>query len=192
MSEHIDEQISEFIDDEMSAEECEFFVRRLARDDGARVRYLRYQLIGAAMRGEHLRANAAGLGQRIAAARDEFTAPVRAGGFGWFTAGRAAIGAGIAASVALVAVLGLRLTAVDPAADGFASGFADGLAASEAPSYVVPAASAETPPLVPLQAEVAGIQYLIHHTGYSSGLNRTIMRSSVVAGPESDASGVTD
>ncbi len=192
MSEHIDEQISEFIDDEMSAEECEFFVRRLARDEGARERYRRYHLIGAAMRGEHVGANAALLGQRLDAALDgRPPAAARAGAFGWFTAGRAAIGAGIAASVALVAVLGLRLTALDPAAEGSSAS----VAANEAPSYVVPAASAETPPLVPLQAEVAGIQYLIHHTGYSSGLNRTIMRSSVVAGPESDAaaaSGVAD
>ena len=44
MSDQFKEQISQFIDDEMSVEEGEFFVRRLQRDDEAR------QMATAAMR----------------------------------------------------------------------------------------------------------------------------------------------
>jgi sigma-E factor negative regulatory protein RseA len=190
MSERIDEQISEFIDDEMSAEGCEFFVRRLGRDADARSRYLRYQLIGAAMRGELLLTNAASRAYPASPVVAQDDRAVRARAPAWLTGGRAAVGAGIAASVALVAVAGLRLanfTPDDP--------LPAGTLATEAPSYVVPPPAFDAQSLVPLQGEVTGIQYLIHHTRYSSGLNSTIMRSSVVAGPDTsgvDFSEVTD
>jgi len=178
MSEHFDEQLSEFIDDEMSAEECEFFVRRLQRDSGARGRYLRYQLIGAVVRGEHIRPHAAARGGAVPGAGPARPAPARRR-----LGGRLAFGTGIAASVALVAVLGLRFANVEP--NGTAPGPGGGLAAdadsSVPPSYVVPASTTEAPRLVGLPAEVTGIQLLLHHTPYSSGLNRTLLHSSVVA-----------
>lgn len=191
MSEHINEQVSEFIDDEMSAEGCEFFVRRLGRDGEAKSRFLRYQLIGAAMRGEHLAANAAFRAQGAAPVprrRAEDARVERRQTRAWFTGGRAAVGAGIAASVALAAVVGLRFANVTPE-----DALSEGQFASEAPSYVVPPAGGDNPSLVPLQGEVTGIQYLMHHTRFSSGLNSTMMRSSVVAGPnDADDIGVTD
>jgi negative regulator of sigma E activity len=89
MSDHIDEQISEFVDDEMSVEKCDFFVRRLQRDTDARDRFLRYQLIGAVMRGEQLNARLEPVEIPRAA-----SSPMLAR-------------AGIAASVVLAAVVGL-------------------------------------------------------------------------------------
>lgn len=181
MSDQFNEQISEFIDDEMSAEESEFFVRRLQRDAGARRQFLRYQLIGAAMRGEHFHPRAGELGIRLEQAieRDESSArrskPVT----------RLAAGAGIAASVALVAVFGLRYAYLGPSSLGAGSS-ATSAGLLDAPSYVVPSGAAEPQPLVRVGAEVTGIQYLIHHARYTSGLSRTIMQSSVLAGQDAD------
>jgi negative regulator of sigma E activity len=89
MSEHIHEQTSEFVDDEMSVEECDFFVRRLQRDGDARKRFLRYQLIGAVLRGEqpHPRQESGEINRAV-------SSPVLAR-------------AGIAASVVLAAMVGL-------------------------------------------------------------------------------------
>ncbi|HUF73093.1 MAG TPA: sigma-E factor negative regulatory protein [Gammaproteobacteria bacterium] len=195
MSDQFNEQISQFIDDEMSVDESEFFVRRLQRDVEARRRYLRYQLIGAAMRGEHFHPGATELGLRLGQAidRDESAARSR-------SATRLATGVGIAASVAVVALFGFRFAdlgsdslAADPAA---ASDFSDAPAAAsnlaDAPSYVMPSAAAEIQPLVRVGGEATGIQYLIHHARYSSGLSRTIMQSSVVAGQESDPTESTE
>jgi hypothetical protein len=177
MTDQFNEQVSEFIDDEMSVEESEFFVRRLQRDPEARHQYLRYQMIGAAMRGEHFHPGAAELGRRLEQAieRDASTARSRAGA-------RLAAGVGIAASVAIVAVFGLRQIYLGPGSD--ASGASAGL--FDAPSYVVPPGPTESAPLVQVGGEVTGIQYLIHHARYTSGVSRTIMQSSVVAGQETD------
>lgn len=177
MTDQFNEQISEFIDDEMSVDESEFFVRRLQRDPEARHQYLRYQLIGAAMRGEHFHPGAAELGLRLEQAieRDASTARARAGA-------RLAAGVGIAASVAVVAVFGLRLVYLGP--ESPVSAASAGL--FDAPSYVVPPGPTESAPLVRVEGEVTGIQYLIHHARYTSGVSRTIMQSSVVAGQEND------
>jgi len=176
MSDQFNEQISEFIDDEMSVEESEFFVRRLQRDAEARRRYLRFQMIGAALRGEHFHPAATELGLRLEEAieRDASAARSRTGA-------RLAAGVGIAASVAVVAVFGLRYAYLG-SGSLMAAGSDDGLL--DAPSYVVPPDSGETAPLVRLGGEVTGIQYLIHHARYTSGVSRTIMQSSVVAGQE--------
>ena len=179
MSDQFNEQISEFIDDEMSVEQSEFFVRRLQRDAEARRRYLRYQLIGAAMRGEHFHPGATELGLRLGQAldRDESAARSR-------SVAVLATGVGIAASVAIVAVFGLRFANVG--ADSLPADPAAASDLSAAPSYVLPSGTAEIQPLVRVGGEVTGIQYLIHHARYSSGLSRTIMQSNVVAGQESD------
>ena len=52
MTESIQDQVSAFIDDELSAEECAFFVRRLERDPEARRQLIRYTTMGAVLRGE--------------------------------------------------------------------------------------------------------------------------------------------
>lgn len=168
MSEHLDEQISQFIDDEMSAEECEFFVRRLQRDGESRARYLRYQLIGAAVRGEHIHRNAAELRRRLDAAICTDSHGVAEPQS--FRSRRFVVGAGIAAVVALVAAAVLvEIRTLGTRAPGNTTSLATLVDSS------VAGRPADDP------AELTGIQYLIHHTGYSSGLNRTLVHSSVVA-----------
>lgn len=180
MSENFNEQISRFIDDEMSAEESEFFVRRLQRDDQARQQYLRYQLIGAAARGEYLHPGASDLGRRLEQALDVPEVPNRSRQSSWT---RIAGGAGIAASVALVAVFGLRLVSLGPDAADSAAEFAAGL---EQPSYVVPDSAPESQEFVRVPAQLTGMQFLIHHARYTSGVSRTIMQSSMIAAQETD------
>ena len=174
MSEHFDEQISEFIDDEMSPEQCEFFVRRLQRDEGARARYMRYQLIGAAVRGEHIQHNASELRHRLEAAlaRDASAAPVpmRA-----VAGNRLVAAAGIAAGLALFAAIGWRVAMLDMPRQVDADEFAAAVAGS-------PATAATSP--VSLDGSAFAGQILMTHAGYSSAFNRTFVQSSVLAAPE--------
>lgn len=188
MTEQFDEQISEFIDDEMSLEECEFFVRRLQRDDASRSRYMRYQMIGAAVRGEYL----AGIRKRVAAEVPVAKGRMRAPGSFGATAGRYAAGLGIAASVALVAVIGLRGLGTDSSLADGATGSSLTADSLEPASYVVPDSSIEAQQLVRVPTEVRGIQYLFQHTAFASGLNRTIMHSSVVAAQDEDVAAETE
>jgi negative regulator of sigma E activity len=130
----------------MSVEECDFFVRRLQRDGDARMRFLRYQLIGAVLRGEqlHSRPESGEIHRTV-------SSPVLAR-------------AGIAASVVLAAIVGL------------VSG----------DSTLLPQRVSESVQQIGAQADVTGIQYLIHHMGTSTGLSRTLMHSSVFSAIESD------
>ena len=132
MSEQIQDQISAFTDDELSAEECAFLVRRLERDPKTRDSVLRYSIIGAALRGELPNPDPDVLRRRVRAELDgvraleqvrESTA-VRSRYF------RPAVGLGIAASVAVAALALLNtvnspLDASDPVSQvaGVASGF---------------------------------------------------------------------
>ena len=186
MGEYFDEQISEFIDDEMSVDECEFFVRRLQRDDEARGRYLRYTLIGAAVRGEHVQRHSSELRRRLEAALAADPVPPLA--VGRRRVGNSLIvGAGLAAGVALFAVVGMRMAGIDMLADDER----DFLAAISAPNRTLAAPPAgRTEPFAGAPAQVDGIQYVLHHTGYSSSLNRTIMQSSLVAARENDTDDV--
>jgi len=178
MSDQFNEQISEFIDDEMAGDECDFFVRRLQRDDEARDRYLRYQLIGTMMRGEHASLGA-DIARRVNSAINEEAQPERQSVRG----GRLAAGFGIAASLALVALAGYLLL-------GSGDTIAPETADTAAPGTGMPvlATGIETAQLANAPTPVTGIQYLFHHTNYTSGLNRTIMHSSVVAGSGEDVS----
>lgn len=146
MSEHIDEQVSEFVDDEMSIEECDFFVRRLQRDDDTRARFMRYQLIRAVIRGDRIQTIIDVPVSREAASPSRF------------------FRAGIAASLIIAAVF------------GFVAGDST-LNASGITDYSS---------LTRVQSDVTGVQYLIHHMGSSSGLNRTLMHASVFSGADSD------
>jgi sigma-E factor negative regulatory protein RseA len=182
MSEHFDEQISEFIDDEMSAGECEFFVRRLQRDEAARGRYLRYQLIGAAMRGEHLQHNASELQGRLARALAEDAASSSETGRG-IVGTRLVAGAGIAAGLLLFAAIGFGIAELGRFPGSDTEDFS--ASATKAPSMVAtPARSGDAGAFAGSPSQVTGIQYLLHHTVYSSGLNRTIMQSGLVAARE--------
>lgn len=173
MSEQFDEQISQFIDDEMTTEECEFFVRRLQRDTEARACYRRYQLIGTVLRGDHEPLSRAIAGRLPAAGA--VTGPARQAN-GWQA--RSGLGIGLAASVAFMAVLVLAIFGIERVSEQDLT--------AQAAVDSAPSGAGRTLRLLPPEAEETGIQYLIHHTVYSSGLPRTIMRSGFVAAPAVD------
>jgi sigma-E factor negative regulatory protein RseA len=181
MSEQINDQISAFIDNELSADESALLVRRFERDTEARTRAMRYTLIGASLRGELLEPHPSILRQRIAAALSGNVAPSlprRERVAERWT--RPLLGVGIAATVAIVAIGALRT--LNEASLPSASGppvAAVPLQARDpvaAPSYVVPVATTDAPP--PVAPRLTN--YLMHHGEFASGLTRTSVSSNVV------------
>src|SRR5262249_27827330 len=140
----ISDQTSAFIDDELSDEETAFLLRRFERDADARNRALRYTMIGAALRNELLPDHST-LRRRIAVALTGNPLPAqRATPVRWRSRYlRPLVGVGIAASVAVASIAGLR--ALNDARVG-AAGAGAALSAAPlqtrandtAPSYVVP------------------------------------------------------
>lgn len=184
MTEHIQDQLSAFIDDELSEEETAFLVRRLERDAAARGQLARYALIGAALKGELLQPHPWVLQQRIAAALDGApaiaprAAAKRRGHR--LAASRPLIGAGIAAAVAVAAIGLLRYTGEPDVPQIAQSGFTTlGAPArwSEPESYVVPQDSDFAPPI---QLPIRLTNYLVNHGEYASHLSRTSVHSNVV------------
>ncbi|HEX6997080.1 MAG TPA: sigma-E factor negative regulatory protein [Gammaproteobacteria bacterium] len=191
MTEPVHDQLSAFIDDELSEEESAFLVRRLERDPAARDRLIRYSIIGAALRGELLQPDPLFLRRRIQAALDGapkavFPAPpaartprlarLRGGGIA-----RPLAGVGIAATVAAAAI-GLLRYGGDDAADGTPAAPAHTLTASqwrEPESYVVPAQ--EAAPRERRELPIRLTNYLVQHGQYASHLNRTAVHSNVIS-----------
>ncbi len=186
MTEQIQDQISAFSDDELSAEECAFLVRRLERDPESRRKASRYSIIGAALRGEvlapepdvlrrRIQAELGGLPAAAAQTHDPTTVPSP------FL--RPALGFGIAATVAVVALLalgGLNRSAIVDDPSGLVARDASNANANAALSYVVPqeAAGDSLPANQPLDIRLTN--YLLTHGTYAPGLTRTSIHSKVV------------
>jgi sigma-E factor negative regulatory protein RseA len=126
MSDEIREQLSALVDDELNELERPLLLGRLQRDAGLRERFGRYQLIGEVLRGAGRTATLSVAGRvRDALEREQPgpLVPARRAGYPW----KPLAGVGVAASVALVAVLAvttLRDSAVDnppPLASGEAA-----------------------------------------------------------------------
>jgi sigma-E factor negative regulatory protein RseA len=183
MTDQINDQISAFIDNELSADESALLVRRFERDTEARTRAMRYTLIGASLRGELLEPHPSVLRQRVAAALSGGAAPTSPKARERWTDrwARPLLGVGIAATVAVVAVGTLR--SLNEAA--FAPGDVAPLAGVplqvsdpvNAPIYVVPTDSdpEQSRTVAPRLAN-----YLMHHGEFASGLTRTSVNSNVV------------
>jgi negative regulator of sigma E activity len=188
MTEEINDQVSAFIDDELSEQECAFLVRRFDHDPAVRSKALRYTVIGSALRSELLQPDPAILRRRIAGAIDGApgAVPVRVAGSRWAAArfARPMLGVGIAASVALGAIFGLRT--LNDARLGTGAGIdpeqttAD-TRAEPAPSYVVPQDVSESRVVTPPYRLT---NYLVRHGEYASGLSRTSVHSNVVGAAE--------
>jgi sigma-E factor negative regulatory protein RseA len=185
MTDQINDQISAFIDNELSAHESSLLVRRFERDTEARARAMRYTLIGAALRGELLEPHPSVLRQRVAAALSGAPAatlpkPRERWTDRW---ARPLLGVGIAASVAVVAIGTLRSlneAAVSPAASStpLAASPRQERDAAPAQLYVVPELSQQSGTVAPIRLT----NYLMHHGEYASGLTRTSVNSNVVGG----------
>src|SRR5262245_47992792 len=108
MSELLREQMSAFCDDALPAEESALLVRRLESDGELMKTFACYQLIGASMRREP---DASALAARVRSAlQGEPLAPVRRRAVHWQALLRPAVGVSLAATVALLAITGVRLT----------------------------------------------------------------------------------
>jgi anti-sigma factor RsiW len=194
MTDQINDQISAFIDDELSAEESALLVRRFERDPDARARALRYTLIGSALRGELLEPHPSVLRQRVAAGLNGTAPAAPKRRIATATVNRPLAGFGIAATVALVAIGSLRLLNGVPAETG-TTAVADIAAplpvrqAAEAPSYVVPRDIAEPRVAAP---PIRLTNYLMHHGVYASSLTRTTVNSNVVGASAETVSAVID
>ncbi len=109
MNDALKTQISAFVDGELPASEAEMLTRRLSKDAELRGQAGAYLAIGRLMRGEHSVAGSAGLRERIALAlesEDQLAAVDTAGQASRWQ--RPAAGIAIAASVAVLALVGLR------------------------------------------------------------------------------------
>jgi len=184
MTDQISDQISAFIDNELTADESALLVRRFERDTEARARAMRYTLIGASLRGELLEPHPSVLRERVAAAlsgapaanvqkvRERSTAR-------W---ARPLLGLGIAATVAVAAIGTLRSlneAAVSPGVSApLAASQRQALEAAQAQLYVVPEPSDLSGTVAPIRLT----NYLMHHGEYASGLTRTSVTSNVVGG----------
>ncbi len=188
MSRDIEDQISAFADDELSAEECEFLVRRLERDPEKREKMLRYAVIGASLRGDLLDPDPDILRNRLRQTLDGVSlvpapASETSGPGARFL--RPVLGTGIAAAAAVLGLLAIYNSAdvdYDEAAPAMAAEQAPVDVA--APSFVVPQDA--TINLVvsdsSIQPPATLTNYLVRHGEYAIGIGRTSIHSNVVSG----------
>ena len=185
MNEQFQEQVSAFTDDEVSAEECAFLVRRLEQDSEFRDRALRYSMIGAAMRGELLNPDPDLLRRRVHEELDGIssTGHERASPVAPRRLIRPAAGFGIAAGVAVAALVALSFAnrPVDPV-DPSRLMTGDVPVADDPVSYIVPEEPVGT--LVSGNSMSASpirlTNYMITHGEYASGFGRTSIHTNVI------------
>jgi negative regulator of sigma E activity len=189
MTDQINDQISAFIDDELSDEESAFLLRRFERDPDARNQAVRYTMIGSALRNELLGPDHAVLRRRIAVALtgQPLPAAARPAAPHWSARyARPLLGFGIAASVAVAAIVGLRSlndARVAPSGTETAANVVPLQVRQDAApaSYVVPQEVADAPAVAPA---IRLTNYLVHHGEYASRLSRTSVHSNVVGAAE--------
>jgi sigma-E factor negative regulatory protein RseA len=183
MTDKVHDQISAFVDDELSEQQSAFLVRRFEHDSDARGQAVRYTLIGSALRNELLQPDPAILLRRISSVLDG-AAPIAVRAPRRWSAGfvRPLAGLAIAAGVASIAIFGLQ-TLNDTRVDSSSAVVAPHSVAEaiEPASYVVPLEAAPAHPVTP---PIRLTNYLVHHGEYTSGLSRTSVHSNVVGAPE--------
>ena len=183
MTDQINDQISAFIDNELSADESALLVRRFERDSDARARAMRYTLIGASLRGELLEPHPSVLRQRISAALSGNMAPSAPRAREPWTDrwARPLLGVGIAATVAVVAIgtlQSLNEASVVPSGLPITSIPVQAGERVVEPSYTVPQVTGDERVDVPIRLT----NYLMHHGEFASGLTRTSVNSNVLGG----------
>jgi len=137
MNDAIRMQISAFVDGELPDNEADLLLRRMGQDAELRQKVAEYLAIGRAMRGEASVAGVDRIHERVSAAIDDkpFEHEVEATGPPPAKAIRPLAGIAIAATVALLAIFGLRQTMSVDGADRAAP---EGTVAKEASGYTVP------------------------------------------------------
>jgi len=177
MSRTIEEQLSEFLDDELPPMEEELLLRRLEQGSGHRARLSRFTLIGEVMRGNVTNCARPDFAQRVSdavAAESEHAGqpppPARVSRGGWRYAGF-----GLAAGIAAVAAVLLA----GGGASGPGSATTEPVATPVAQPLRFDEFDAERLPRSRL-APARLTAYLVSHGDYSRGLSRQIMNSHVV------------
>ncbi len=162
-------QLSALVDDHLADREIDLVLRRLSRDDDARSRWERYHLISDVIQGHLPAAFDTDFAARVRRAIEAEPLPQPVGRPlpAWY---KPVTGFGLAASVALVALFGLKLNQTDilqPAAP-----FAITPTTLSSPTAALPIQTvATTQPLVtparePVETRLTS--YLVNHNGYAS------------------------
>jgi hypothetical protein len=127
MNDAIKMQISAFVDGELPENEAQLLLRRMSQDRQLRQQAAAYLMIGRSLRGERSVAGMTSLRERIAAAIDDNAAAEDPAATGAESPRylRPLLGLAIAASVALVAIVGLQRTSHVPASQPPAGAVAD-------------------------------------------------------------------
>lgn len=189
MDERIHEQISAFLDDELSAEESAFLVRRLTSDTLAHQQTVRYAAIGSVLRRESPLANSGVLRERIHAVLDGVPSahgPVRTQSPRSARWVRMVAGMSVAASVAVAALLGLRTMVGSQPEPVSASALVPG-AWEEPSSYVVPGDAARGLPVVTAPPPIELTNMIMQHGQFTSSVNRASVQTSVLSNTENES-----
>lgn len=180
MTEQIQDQLSAFVDDELPYDECDFLVRRLALDRSARKRIIRYEAIGAALRGEPLASYPGVLGRRLHEAIDagsELGNPSRR------SRARLVGALFVLAGAALLAAAGFRAGYRPGAAELVSQSSLQEVDVGALPGYAVPAEVAEQRLASPT---VMLTHYLLQHGEYASRVGHASVDSHAVISADFD------
>ncbi len=190
MNEELDSQLSAMFDDELPAAECELLARRLSRDDALKARWSRYAVIGAVIRSERGVVLQSAVAGRVNEALTREPVLVAASGPPWRgrMAGwtRLVAGAAMAAGVAAVSILWLRLQASgmgQPAEMTVASASAPAgqrTVSNASDSFVVPPASTQPAMMAVPPTQLA--DYVVAHSAYSWPISRGSLLSALMVG----------
>lgn len=184
MSDSVKEQLSAYLDGELSRDEVALLARRVGRNAEIGASLGRYALISESLKGDRPAAASAGFAANVMAAldaeptiaaRSSISAPT------WPRRLRPVAGLAVAASVAAVVILSIQRPVVGPAvvADNEAASSAsiEAIAADPEPSYIVPT-STQTSAFVPAARLT---NYVVAHSEYSSPLGRRTVLSGVLS-----------
>ena len=170
-------QLSAMVDEQLDAMETDLALRRLSRDGGLQARWERYHLISDALQGHLPDALDLSFAARIhqAIAAEPLPQPVARPLPAWY---KPVTGFGLAASVALATLVGIRMnppdapTASAPLVSSTTPPPPAGLAAAPVRSTTIPLQVAALNSSVnPLAAEPSAVRlnsYLVNHNGYAS------------------------
>ena len=198
MTDPIHEQLSAFLDGELSAAESELLLKRVERDPDLKVRLERYVLAGEALRATAVQTRPSrDFSARIAASIDRESVPGRARHVAQWL--KPVAGGAIAAGVAAVALVSFQVTPVLTAQD--AQGVTAGLtaqnsapvtqggqaitvgdgAANGTDRYTVPMRERRVSPPIQVVNNGRLANFVVAHSEYSSPLGRRNVLTGLVA-----------
>jgi sigma-E factor negative regulatory protein RseA len=194
MTDAIHEQLSAFLDGELSAAESELLLKRVERDPELAARLKRYMLSSEALRAPTALGPSRDFGARVAAAIDQESIPARARSLAgqWL---KPVAGGAIAAGAAALALVSLQPQPGETPESTPLAGVQSPVAAQTVPDatgpavvvadtgsdrFIVPAANANrAAPRVINQGRLAN--YVVAHSEYSSPLGRRNVLTGLVA-----------